>query len=58
LVNLQTCFPPSQEAPARVCAEADNPFPWMSEPMDQKKEKNFFGTRVIEYRNGGTLGRD
>ena len=36
----------------RVFAEADNPFPWMSEAMDLKKEKNFFETRVIEYQNG------
>ena len=28
---------------------ATNPFPWMSEMMDLKKEKNFFETRVIEY---------
>ena len=30
-----------------------NPFPWMSETMDLAKEKNFFETRVTEYRNGG-----
>ena len=40
---------------APVFAEADNPFPWMSEAMDLKKEKNFFETRVIEYQNGGAL---
>jgi ribonucleoside-diphosphate reductase beta chain len=34
---------------------ANNPFPWMSEMMDLKKEKNFFETRVIEYQTGGTL---
>jgi ribonucleoside-diphosphate reductase beta chain len=33
----------------------ENPFPWMSEMMDLKKEKNFFETRVIEYQTGGTL---
>lgn len=33
----------------------DNPFPWMSEVMDLKKEKNFFETRVIEYQSGGGL---
>ena len=33
----------------------NNPFPWMSEVMDLKKEKNFFETRVIEYQTGGTL---
>ena len=32
-----------------------NPFPWMSEIMDLRKEKNFFETRVIEYQTGGAL---
>ena len=36
-------------------AGASNPFPWMSEMMDLKKEKNFFETRVTEYQTGGTL---
>jgi len=35
-----------------------NPFPWMSEMMDLKKEKNFFETRVTEYQTGGTLSWD
>ncbi len=35
-----------------------NPFPWMSEVLDLKKEKNFFETRVIEYQTGGTLSWD
>jgi ribonucleoside-diphosphate reductase beta chain len=34
---------------------ASNPFPWMSEIMDLRKEKNFFETRVIEYQTGGAL---
>ena len=34
---------------------ANNPFPWMSEMMDLKKERNFFETRVIEYQTGGAL---
>jgi ribonucleoside-diphosphate reductase beta chain len=34
---------------------ATNPFPWMSEIMDLKKEKNFFETRVTEYQTGGAL---
>lgn len=34
---------------------ADNPFPWMSEMIDLKKERNFFETRVIEYQTGGAL---
>ncbi|NQD81358.1 ribonucleotide-diphosphate reductase subunit beta, partial [Pseudomonas sp. CrR14] len=37
---------------------ASNPFPWMSEIMDLKKEKNFFETRVIEYQTGGALSWD
>jgi len=32
-----------------------NPFPWMSEMIDLKKEKNFFETRVTEYQTGGAL---
>jgi ribonucleoside-diphosphate reductase beta chain len=43
---------------APVFAETDNPFPWMSEAMDLKKEKNFFETRVIEYQTGGALAWD
>ena len=37
---------------------AKNPFPWMSEIMDLRKEKNFFETRVIEYQTGGALSWD
>ena len=37
---------------------AKNPFPWMSEIMDLRKEKNFFETRVTEYRTGGALSWD
>ena len=33
----------------------ENPFPWMNEAVDINKEKNFFETRVTEYRTGGTL---
>ncbi|MEK7452981.1 MAG: ribonucleotide-diphosphate reductase subunit beta [Patescibacteria group bacterium] len=32
-----------------------NPFPWMSEAIDLSKEKNFFETRVTEYKTGGAL---
>ncbi|MDZ7750596.1 MAG: ribonucleotide-diphosphate reductase subunit beta [Gammaproteobacteria bacterium] len=39
-------------------AGVSNPFPWMSEMMDLKKEKNFFETRVTEYQTGGTLSWD
>ena len=34
---------------------ATNPFSWMSEILDLKKEKNFFETRVTEYQTGGAL---
>ena len=37
---------------------ANNPFPWMSEMIDLKKEKNFFETRVTEYQTGGALNWD
>lgn len=40
---------------AELYSGAENPFPWMSEMLDLKKEKNFFETRVIEYQAGGTL---
>ncbi|TCP53649.1 ribonucleoside-diphosphate reductase beta chain [Tamaricihabitans halophyticus] len=43
-LGLEPVFPP-----------ADNPFGWMSETMDLRKEKNFFETRVVEYQTGGTL---
>jgi len=39
-------------------AGVKNPFPWMSEIMDLKKEKNFFETRVTEYQTGGALSWD
>lgn len=32
-----------------------NPFPWMAEMIDLRKEKNFFETRVTEYQTGGAL---
>src|SRR5690242_4907285 len=37
---------------------ARNPFPWMSETIDLGKEKNFFESRVTEYRSGATLQWD
>ena len=37
---------------------ASNPFPWMAEMIDLKKEKNFFETRVTEYQTGGALAWD
>ncbi|MFC0167051.1 ribonucleotide-diphosphate reductase subunit beta [Pseudoduganella danionis] len=38
--------------------QEDNPFPWMSEMIDLKKERNFFETRVTEYQTGGALNWD
>jgi len=38
--------------------QEENPFPWMSEMIDLKKERNFFETRVIEYQSGGALSWD
>lgn len=35
-----------------------NPFPWMAEMTDLRKERNFFETRVIEYQTGGALSWD
>ncbi|MDX9893469.1 MAG: ribonucleotide-diphosphate reductase subunit beta [Patescibacteria group bacterium] len=35
-----------------------NPFPWMSEIIDARKEKNFFETRVNEYQTSGNLQWD
>ncbi|MFA5939002.1 MAG: ribonucleotide-diphosphate reductase subunit beta [Sinimarinibacterium sp.] len=41
-----------------IYSGAGNPFPWMSELIDLKKEKNFFETRVTEYQTGGALSWD
>jgi len=38
-----------------IFAKEENPFPWMSEMIDLKKERNFFETRVIEYQTGTGL---
>lgn len=38
--------------------DSTNPFPWMSEIIDLKKEKNFFETRVTEYQTAGNLSWD
>ena len=46
-IGLEEAFP-----------NASNPFPWMSEIMDLRKEKDFFETRVIEYQTGGALNWD
>jgi len=46
-IGLETLFP-----------NEENPFPWMSEMIDLKKERDFFETRVIEYQSGGALSWD
>jgi len=43
---------------APIFGENENPFPWMSEAIDLRKEKNFFETRVTEYQTGGSLDWD
>ena len=43
---------------APLHGQAENPFPWMSEAMDLRKEKNFFETRVTEYQSGAALDWD
>jgi len=35
--------------------QAEHRFPWMSEQVSIRKEKNFFETRPTEYRTGGAL---
>ncbi|MEK6843110.1 MAG: ribonucleotide-diphosphate reductase subunit beta [Candidatus Micrarchaeota archaeon] len=35
--------------------DTENPFPWMSQSVDLSKEKNFFETRVTEYKTSGSL---
>jgi hypothetical protein len=40
---------------AELFPNEENPFPWMSEMIDLKKERNFFETRVIDYQTGGAL---
>ena len=37
---------------------ADNPFPWMSEMLDLRKEVAFFERRPHEYQSGGALRWD
>lgn len=45
----------SQIGLEQLFPKEENPFPWMSEMIDLKKERNFFETRVIEYQTGGAL---
>ena len=32
-----------------------NPFPWLSEIIDLRKQKNFFETRVTDYQDESAL---
>ena len=43
---------------APVYENAEHRFPWMSEQVSMRKEKNFFETRPTEYRTGGALSWD
>ena len=41
---------------APLNANVSNPFPWLAEMMDIKKETNFFEGRVTEYQKASALG--
>ncbi len=41
---------------APLNANTTNPFPWLAEMMDIKKETNFFEGRVTEYQKASALG--
>jgi len=45
----------SQIGLAPLYPGAGNPFPWMSEMVDLKKEVAFFERRPTEYQTGGAL---
>ena len=49
---------PDPDVPRELFPGVTNPFPWMAEMIDLKKEKNFFETRVTEYQTGGALSWD
>ncbi|MEM0895353.1 MAG: ribonucleotide-diphosphate reductase subunit beta [Verrucomicrobiota bacterium] len=38
-----------------IGGDVSNPFPWLAELMDIKKEQNFFEGRVTEYQKSGAL---
>lgn len=38
-----------------LCPGIQNPFPWLAEMMDIKKEQNFFEGRVTEYQRASSL---
>ncbi|MGE9269387.1 MAG: ribonucleotide-diphosphate reductase subunit beta [Verrucomicrobiales bacterium] len=49
--RLSSCgLAPLQDEPV------SNPFPWLAEMMDIKKEQNFFEGRVTEYQKASALG--
>ncbi len=41
---------------APINDDLKNPFPWLAEMMDIKKEQNFFEGRVTEYQKASSLG--
>ncbi len=43
-------------APLNAEGTCSNPFPWLAEMMDIKKEQNFFEGRVTEYQKASALG--
>ena len=38
-----------------LSTNTENPFPWLSESMDLKKEQNFFEGKVTEYQKASAL---
>jgi ribonucleoside-diphosphate reductase beta chain len=42
---------------APLNGNVSNPFPWLAEMMDIKKEQNFFEGRVTEYQKSSALGQ-
>jgi ribonucleoside-diphosphate reductase beta chain len=40
-----------------LTTDSANPFPWLAEMMDIKKEQNFFEGRVTEYQKASALGQ-
>ncbi|MEP4077381.1 ribonucleotide-diphosphate reductase subunit beta [Haloferula sp.] len=50
--RLQSCG----LAPLNEEGTTSNPFPWLAEMMDIKKEQNFFEGRVTEYQKASALG--
>ena len=38
--------------------DVSNPFPWLAEMMDLKKEQNFFEGTVTDYQKSSSLGME